>query len=117
MGVRISEFIEKAILFYCGYLHADKAGNYLPQVLGSILEGQLNLFADRIGKLLYKQTVELGIISHIIAADSDLDEQLLDKLRGRCVRDVNRTNGQISFREILRFQKSVWAMVGVICSR
>jgi hypothetical protein len=67
----------------------------------------LGVLSDRIGKLLYKQAVEQSIMAHIIAADTDIDEQTLDKLRGRCVRDVKRTNGQISFKDILRFQKEM----------
>ena len=102
-----SEFIEKAVRFYCGYLAAGLTGDYLPRVLSSLWEGQLGLFADRLAKLLYKLAVEEAILSHLIAADSELDEEGLDKLRGRCVRDVNRTNGQLSFKEILRFQKEL----------
>ena len=29
-----SEFIEKAILFYCGYLQSEYAGDFLPKILG-----------------------------------------------------------------------------------
>jgi hypothetical protein len=101
-----NEFIEKAIRFYCGYLDAESDGSYLPRVLSEMLEGKLTLLGDRIGRLLYKQVVEQSMMTHIIAADTDIDEETLEKLRGRCVRDVQRTNGQITFREILRFQKS-----------
>lgn len=101
-----SEYIEKAIRFYSGYCHGEQADNYLPVVLSATLEGHLNLLGDRVGKLLYKLAVEQSILMHIIAADTDLDEETLEKLRYRCVRDVNRTGGMISFRDILRFQKS-----------
>lgn len=37
----MSEFIEKAVLFYCGYLQACHAEYYLPRVLGSVLQGTL----------------------------------------------------------------------------
>ena len=33
-----SEFIEKAILFYCGYLQSEYAGDFLPKILGETLE-------------------------------------------------------------------------------
>ena len=42
---------------------------------------------------------------NIIAADTDIDYQTLDKLRGKSVRDVKATNGQIGFKEALKFQK------------
>ena len=50
-------------------------------------------------------SVELGILSHIIAADTDVDQVTLQRLRGRCVDDVKRTNGQIQFKDILQFQR------------
>ena len=102
-----SEFIEKAIRFYCGYLGAKKDGAYLPRVLSEILEGILSTFGSRVGRLLFKQIVEQSILTHIIAADTDIDLDTLEKLRGRCVQDARRTNGEVSFQEILRFQKGL----------
>ncbi len=67
----MSELVEKAILFYNGYLHAKRAEYYLPRILGSILRGTLGMFGDRIGKLLFKQAVECNVANHILAADTD----------------------------------------------
>lgn len=102
-----SEYIEKAIRFYTGYLHAKRAGDFLPRVLGDVLEAKLELFAKRIGKLLFKQAVECNITNHIIAADTDIDLDTYQQLRGRSVREVGETNGEISFKDDLIFQKSV----------
>lgn len=103
----MSEFIEKAILFYNGYLHARHAEYYLPRVLGSVLQGTLGLFSDRIGKLLFKQAVECNITNHIIAADTDMDLDTYERLRGRSLREVKQTKGEISFEDDLIFQKSL----------
>ena len=62
-----NEFIAKAILFYCGYLQSEYAGDFLPKILGETLEAILSMFGDRIGKLLLKQAVEQNICNHIIA--------------------------------------------------
>ena len=103
----MSEFIEKAILFYNGYLHARHAEYYLPRILGSVLQGTLGLFGDRIGKLLFKQAVECNITNHIIAADTDMDLDTYERLRGRSLREVKQTHGEISFEDDLIFQKSL----------
>lgn len=100
-----SEFVEKAIRFYCGYVKTKGDNSYLPRILSDELEGTVGVMANRIGRLLFKQSVELGILSHIIAADTDVDQITLRKLRGRCVDDVRRTNGQIEFKDILQFQR------------
>ena len=65
------EFIEKAILFYEGYLHTKKAANFLPRVLSDILNSTLGSFGDRMGRLMFKQAVEENISHHLLAADSD----------------------------------------------
>lgn len=97
-----SEFIERAVYFYCGYLDTDKKGVYLPQALGTVLEGVLLQFGDRLGRLLFKQSVEISMMGRIIAADTELDGGTVTQLRDRCVKDVQQTNGQLSFRDMLR---------------
>ena len=102
-----SEFIEKAILFYCGYLQSEYAGDFLPKILGETLEAILSMFGDRIGKLLLKQAVEQNVCNHILASDTDIDAQTYQQMRGKSYQEVLRTNGQISFPEVLR-QHSRW---------
>ena len=97
-----SEFIEKAILFYCGYLQSEYAGDFLPKILGETLEAILSMFGDRIGKLLLKQAVEQNVCNHILASDTDIDAATYQKMRGMSYQEVLRTNGQISFPEVLR---------------
>jgi len=68
-----SEYIEKAIRFYSGFLHAEKADRYLPKVLQQILSGTLDRFAERIGRQLFKLAVEQNVNNHILASDTDID--------------------------------------------
>ncbi len=103
----MSEYVEKSVLFYSGYLNAQHAEYYLPDVLKSVLQTAFGAFGDRIGKLLFKQAVEHNIGNHILAADTDMDVLTYEKLRGRSVREVQQTNGKISFKDDLIFQKSL----------
>ena len=100
-----SEYIEKAILFYTGFLYAEKADRYLPKVLQQILSGTLERFAERIGRQLFKLAVEQNVNNHILASDTDIDAQTYQQMRGMSYQEVLRTNGQISFPEVLRQQK------------
>lgn len=99
-----SEFIEKAIRFYCGYLSAENAMSFLPKVLGSMMEGYLDAMDKHFGNPMAKMALEQSMCNHLIAADSDLTPETLDKLRARCINDLKRTHGQISFKDIWRFQ-------------
>ena len=100
-----NDFIDKAIQFYCSYLQSEYAGDFLPKILGETLEAILSMFGDRIGKLLLKQAVEQNVCNHILASDTDIDAQTYQQMRGKSYQEVLRTNGQISFPEVLRQQK------------
>lgn len=101
-----SEFIEKAINFYCGYLTAEDGKEYFPQVVVSTLQGTLGAFENRMASLLFKMAVELSMSLHVTAANSEIDEETLARLRGMCVDEVKRIHGAVSFDEAYRFQKS-----------
>lgn len=102
-----NEFIEKAIEFYVGYLNTRNAGAFLPEALHTMLTGTLDGFAGRINSLLFKQGVDINLMGQIIAYDTELDDGEYERLRGKAIRDMKRTNGRISFKDALDFQKSV----------
>ena len=89
-----SEFVMNALKFYVGYLNTKNANAFLPEVLSATLTGTLDGFAGRISSLLFKQGV-------------DINEGAYERLRGKAIRDMKRTNGRISFKDALDFQKSV----------
>lgn len=101
-----SEFIEKAINFYCGYLTAEDGKEYFPQVIVSTMQGTLGAFENRMASLLFKMAVELSMSLHVAAANSEIDEETLARLRGMCVDEVKRIRGAVSFDEAYKFQKS-----------
>ncbi len=99
-----SEFIEKAILFYCGYLASEEYRQYLPNVLVSTMQGSLDSFEDRIATLLFKIAVELSMMLHVTAAANEIDEDTLTRLRGLCVEEVKRLRGSVRLDDAVRFQ-------------
>ena len=100
-----NEYIEKAIRFYSGYLDTQRADSYLPRVLSDVLEGKLGTLGSRIGRLLFKLAVELHVSSNFIASNADADLDTVEKIRGRCVKEVKQVNGEIKFEDALRYQK------------
>ena len=100
-----SEFVEKAIRFYDGYVYANKTGAYLPRALQEMLEGTLGVFGDRLGKLLFKLVVEHNMTNHLLGGDIDMTRDEYNKMRGNSVREVAGTHGSISFRDVLLFHQ------------
>ena len=88
-----SEFIEKAILFYLGFIFSQENQDYLADVIPSTVKGIVDESSNRMGRLLFKMAVEQAVISNILAAVCDVNQQELKRLRGQCVQEIKRTNG------------------------
>ena len=100
-----SEFIEKAILFYLGYLSCQENQDYLADVIPSTVKGIVDESSNRMGRLLFKIAVEQAVTSNILAAVCEVNQQELKRLRGQCVQEIKRTNGMLSFEQALGWQK------------
>lgn len=100
-----SEFIEKAIQFYIGFISSDNGSDYLPKIIISTLKGIVNDSDNRISRILFKLAVEQAITMNVVAATCNISREQLEKLRGTCVSQVKRTNGAYSFEDAFDFQK------------
>ena len=100
-----SEFIEKAVLFYSGYLTAEQTEGYLPAVVISAMQGSLGRYEDRTARLLFKMAVELSMLLHTVAATNEIEEESLSRLRGMCVQEVKSLKGSITLEEATGFQR------------
>lgn len=101
----VSEFIEKAILFYAGYLSAEDNKTYLPSIVTSTLKSIVAESDHRQNRMLFKLAVELAMAMNVIAANSNIDKVSLERLRGECVKEVKRLNGSFSFDDAVDWQK------------
>lgn len=90
-----SDFIEKAIRFYAGYLdcNSENMTEYLGETVSAVIDGIVKGSEQRISRALFKLAV------------TDVDETDVGKLYGMCTEDVRRTNGIIDFRNAYKYQK------------
>lgn len=100
-----SEFIEKAVLFYAGYLSAEENKSYLPNVVTSTLKGIVAESDNRQNRMLFKLSVEMAMMMNVVASIQDIDKLSLERLRGECVKEVKRTNGSFSFDDAVDWQR------------
>lgn len=100
-----SEFIEKAILFYAGYLSAEDNKSYLPNVVTSTLKSIVAESDNRQNRMMFKLAVEMAVMMNVVASMQDIDKISLERLRGECVKEVKRLNGSFSFEDALEWQK------------
>ena len=100
-----SEFIEKAVLFYSGYLSSNQSQDYLASIIPSTVQGIVDESANRMGRLLFKMAVEMAVSENILAAVCDVSQPELTRLRGQCIQEIRKTNGLLSFETALNWQQ------------
>ena len=103
-----SEFIEKALRFYMGYLATEDTSEYLSQALVDTLQGIVADNSNRLRTMIFKWCVELNMMGHTIAAHFRADPINRRELRAYAVDEVLRTNGKIRFDDALDLQRQIF---------
>ena len=102
-----SELMEKAVRFYAGYIAAQDGSLFLSHTLTSVLRGITDDSENRIARLLFKLAVEVSMMTHVLASGLEITDDELSRLRGRCVAEVKRTGGRVTFDDAVKIQKGV----------
>ena len=97
-----TEFIEKAVKFYIGYLRQQEEVNYLSPLITETVKAQIKGTEQRLARLLFKVAVELGKLSHMI---NDVDDETLQSLHAMCVNEVRKINGIIDYEDAVQYQR------------
>lgn len=100
-----SDFIEKAIRFYIGFLTAEDPSSFLPNMFLSNMRAIASESDDRHTSLLFSMAVEIAIMQNVIASIQDIDPVSLARVRAECVKEIKKTNGKFSFEDALNWQK------------
>ena len=101
-----SEFIEKAIHFYAGYVASKNGTEFLAPVLVSALQGTVTNAENHIARLLFKLAVEMNMMMNVLASEVDVSPEALERLRGRCIQEVKKTGGAVTFADAMKYQHS-----------
>lgn len=102
-----SEFIDKALSFYIGYLVSNDTTGYLSKILISAIQGILKETENRNANNLFRLSVEMNMMMNILAAGIEISDEELRSLRGRCVQQVKKTRGKVSMEEAIKFQQGI----------
>ena len=100
-----SEFVEKAINFYCGYLNAQNDSEYLPHVLLNAINSSLETNNVPVRRNLFKIAVELNKLSQLLSVAVDVDKITLDKLHASSQEEVSHINGIVGFEKAYQKQR------------
>ncbi len=100
-----SEFISDALEFYIAWLHAEETGKVLTPALESVISGRIGDTENRIARVLFKQSVELAMLMHVVAATHSIRPEDVESLRKMCVSEVSKINGKFHFDDAVKLQK------------
>ena len=101
-----TEFISQAVDFYIGYLGSKSSTTFLSQTLLGTIQGTLQNTENRVANNLFRLSVEISMMMHLLATTLEITDEELHRLRGRCVAEVKRTRGKIRLDDAVNFQSS-----------
>ena len=96
-----SDFVEKAVEFYYGYIAAESYRDYVSKVLISTIQGTLDSFENRMASLLFKMSVEIAMLEYFHGLAYDLDDLRLEEIRVDCVKQIKSIRGVLPFEKII----------------
>lgn len=89
-----SEFIDRAIRFYCGYVESSIAEDYIADVFVQTLFPKLDNMA-----------LQLSMLIHFEATSCDYSDEELRQLRNKCIVDIKKAQGVIDFEKAIHYQR------------
>lgn len=98
-----SDFIEKAILFYAGFLSAQTYQDYLPNVVVSCMKCTLGSFERRTSNILFKVAVELSMMNFLLASAHRVSKTTMENLRNMSIREVRSYNDSLTLEDAAGF--------------
>ena len=87
--------IDKALLFYHGYLSGQFELDYLCSTFGKKVDASVQQSQSRTATLIFKTAIELNMLTRLLAEDIHISNADYEKLRNRAVAAVKKTNGRI----------------------
>ena len=100
-----SEFISDALELYLAWLHSEETSKVLTPALESVISGRIGDTENRISRVLFKQSVELAMLMHVVAATHAIRPEDLESLRKMCVGEVSKVNGKFHFDDAVKLQR------------
>lgn len=97
-------FVEKTIEFYAGYLNAEQNPKFFDDIFATKVQQKVEQIGKAFGTGQYKIAVELSILSHLLASQMKVSDDMIRRLRNVCSDEVKKLGSLPTFEEIYYFQ-------------
>jgi len=95
-----NEFILEAVKFYLGYLYCEEDATYLVRSIDQSISSSVKTMEDRTAKVIFKLAVEMSMMMNILAANLEIDEDVLKQLRGKCAKEISKNTSALSAEKL-----------------
>lgn len=99
-----SEFVCNAIEFYIASLDKEMVEGFLSPALEAVISARVKDTENRLARVVFKQSVELAMLIHILSAVYQINSERIDGLRQMCSDKVSALGGKYTFEDIVRYQ-------------
>lgn len=99
-----SEFVCNAIEFYVASLDKEMVEGFLFPALEAVISARVKDTENRLERVVFKQSVELAMLIHILAGVYQIKSERIDDLRRMCANKVSALGGKYTFEDIVRYQ-------------
>lgn len=97
-----NDFVEKVIEFYVGFLNAEHNVAFFDKLFTSSAVKKMETLGKTFGMGHYRIAVELATLSHLLAAQMEVEEYELRELRDECAAEVKALDRNQTFTEVYR---------------
>ena len=81
-----------------------KCVNFISPLLAQSIKSEIGSVEQNISKMLFKLSVEQSIVNNLIASQSEIDEDTMERLRNSCAEEVARFGGVVTFEDAYEWQ-------------
>lgn len=92
-----NDFVEKAVIFYSGFLNTNENSDYLNMVIHNTLNDSIDLLEEELSRSLFKLSVEINILNSIISSLYEIDPEILNTLKKKSIIEVKNITGKSMF--------------------
>ncbi len=99
-----NQFMIQAIKLYDCYLHKQVNTDLLTPAFESVVGAKIDLSEYRLSRIIFKLAVEMAATMNVLAGAFELDDQKVQRMKHRVIREVKELNGWINLEDIIRYQ-------------
>jgi len=100
----MNEFVNEALQFLTEFMLSKKSEGYILKSFSKVFSAIVQDSENRMARMYFKIAVELAKLNNVIASGNNIDEETMKKLHLRCLDEVKKINGTISFEDAYDFQ-------------